>query len=239
MFSIVFRGSFGSAGMKNATQQHPPALFDASEIARHVGPITMNEIAQFLFTYLSSDSLGLLSKRHLAWCAKHGPNHATSVQLARAISDAVDFPKTGVLPKVSSDTKLKEYPDFMEVENEPSFESQTSLGVMYRQSKEVWEIHSKWIETMEGRQTRVNPQFLIPGYQQYIDQAAEDYKYYSSNINTILLTYTLNDEYDIMTGCYPYMEEQLKNNDSVEISQIEFRDLVREMTRRFAADKLK
>jgi len=225
--------------VRNATQQYPPALFNATEKIKHDGPITMNEIADFIFKYLSSDSLGLLSKRHLACCAIHGPNDAKSCQLARIISEAVDFPKTGVLPKVPNDIKIDKYPDFMEVKNNPFFESQSSLGVMYRQVKEVWEIHSNWIKMMEEEQIHVDPRFLIAGYEQYENEAAEDYKYYSSKIEMILLAYNLADEYELITEYHSCMKEEPKNNDSVETCQLEFGCLLREMKRRFAANQLK
>ncbi|CAF3918308.1 unnamed protein product, partial [Rotaria sp. Silwood1] len=222
----------------NATQLHSPALFNAPEKDKHDGPITMNEIADFIFKYLSSDSLGLLSRRHIACCAIYGPSDAKSCQLAQTISDAVDFPKTGVAPKVPTDIKIDKYPDFMEVKNKPSFESPSSLGVMYRQIKEVWQIHSSWIKKMETEQIHVDPRFLIPGYQQYVDQADQDYQYYSSKINTIILIYNLADEYELITAYHSCTEVELKNNDSAETSFLEFRCLLREMRQRFAADQL-
>lgn len=228
--------------VRNATVEYKPALFNATEKVKHDGPITMNEIADFIFIYLTSDSLGLLSKRHLACCAingPNGPNHAKACQLARIISDAVDFPKTGVFPKDLNDIKIDEYPDFMEVKNQPFFESQSSLGVMYRQAKEVWQIHSSWIKKMEKEQIHVDPQFLIRGYERYLDQADEDYQYYSSRINTILLIYNLTDEYELITEYHSCPVEESKNNDSIETSLLEFRYLLREMRQRFIADQLK
>lgn len=225
--------------MQNATQQYPPALSDASAKIKHDGPITMIEIADFIFKYLSSDSLGLLSRRHLACCAINGPSHAISCELARIISDVVDFPKTGVLPNNLNDIKIDKYPDFMEVKKKPVFESQTSLGVMYRQIKEVWQMHSIWVKMLEEGRTLVDPQFLIPGYQRYIEQATNDYKYYSSKINTMLLMYNHADEYELINGCHSSAQEDSKNNDSVKTSLLEFQHLLREMRQRFVADQLK
>ena len=73
----------------------------------------MTEIAEFLLEYLKGDLVGRLSNWHLAISSRHGLKHAHSLQLARQISIATDFPKTGVLPSIPADVRVKEYPDFM------------------------------------------------------------------------------------------------------------------------------
>ena len=225
--------------MGNATKQHEPASFDAPAKVEHPGRITMGEIADFILQYLSSDSLGILSNRHLACCALYGPSHENSLQFARAISDAVDFPKTGVLPKIPKAVKIPKYPDFMETKNKEMFASQSSLGAMYRQVKEVWQIHSTWIDGLDVEQIHLDEQFLIRGHEQYLDQARDAHRYYSTRINMILSMYNLEDEYELITGCHSGPEEEAKNNDSVETALLEFRSLLREMRRRFTADDLK
>lgn len=188
---------------------------------------------------MSSDPLGRLSIRHLALCAIHTPNDDKSRELARIISDAVDFPKTGVPPVVSKVPKIDVYPVFMEVKNKKSLRSPSSLEILYEQVKEVWEIHSKWIEMMDEKQIQIDPQFLLPKYEQYVTQADYDHQYYSSRMDTILLTYNLVDEYELITGCHSYREEELKNNDSVETSLLEYQRLLQDMRNRFMEDRLK
>ena len=225
--------------VNHATQQHDPANFDSAAKTKHPGEITMSVMADFLYKYLSSDSLGALSNRHLACCATHGPNHEYSLQLAEVISQAVDFPKTGVLPKNPKHIKLDQYPDFMENKFKDSFVSQSSIGSMYRQIKNVWEIHSTCLEKLEEQQIPVDENLLVSGYKNYISEAKEDYQYYASRINTILAIYDLSNEYELITGCHSCAEEEKKNNDSVETASLEFRHLVREMRDRFAEDDLK
>ena len=107
------------------TTQYDPAPFDPPTKVKHNGDITMKNIAEFLVKYLSSDAVGPLSNRHLAWSDSEGPMHPNSLKLARAIAQAVDFPKTGVLPRVPSNITSNPYPDFMENKYKPSYASKS------------------------------------------------------------------------------------------------------------------
>lgn len=199
----------------------------------------MDVIADFLFKYLSSDSLGALSNRHLACCALKSPSHSDSLRLAEIISQAVDFPKTGVLPKNPKDLRIDNYPDYMENKYKNSFESKSSLGTMYRQVKEIWEIHSTWQQNLEEVSIDIDQNLLIHGYKRFINVAKEDYQYYTSQINTILSIYNLENEYELITGCHSCPEEEKKNSDSVETASLEFRHLIRVMRDRFSEDDLR
>jgi RNA-dependent RNA polymerase len=224
--------------VNNASKEYAPATFDSAGKTKYDGEITMIEIAAFLFKYLSSDSLGALSNRHLACCALYGANDPNSCKLAKIISEAVDFPKTGVLPKNPKDIKLDQYPDFMENKFKESFESNSSLGIMYRQVKEVCQIHSKCQNLSEQEHIHVNQEFIIRGYEEYINEAEADYQYYTLRLNTMLSIYNLDNEYELITGCHSCPEEEKKNNDSAETALLEFRRLVQEMRIRFAANQL-
>lgn len=219
--------------ISNATIQHLPAIFDSAGKTKHDGEITMNVIADFLFKYLSSDSLGILSNRHLACCALHKPNHPHSLRLAEIISQAVDFPKTGVLPKIPKNIKIDRYPEFMENKHKESFVSNSSIETMHRQVKDVWKIHSTWQEKLEDEPVNIDQDFLIRGHEKFADGAEEDYHYYSSRINTILSIYDLKNEYELITGCHSCPEEEKKNNDTMETALLEFRHLIKEMRDKF------
>ncbi|CAF3551139.1 unnamed protein product [Adineta steineri] len=225
--------------INNATKQYAPAIFNSAEKVTHNGEITISTIADFLYKYLlRSDSLGVLSRRHLACCAFYGANHEYSCTLAGIISQVVDFPKTGVFPETPKNININRYPDFMENKHRESFESDSSLGIMYRQVKDVWKMHLEWQKTFEEQNIIINPDFIIEGYEDYIIEAEEDYKYYTSRINTISSIYNLENEYELITGCHSCAEEERQNNDSVETASLEFRQLTREMRNKFGLDKL-
>ena len=104
----------------------------------------MQEIAEFLVEYLSADALGILSTRHLVVSSIHGPNHENAYRLAGHIAEAVDFPKTGILPTIPNDIPIREYPDFMEKNDQKQFICDKALGVMYRQIFRVHQLHVDW-----------------------------------------------------------------------------------------------
>ncbi|UJR36496.1 hypothetical protein I4U23_029217 [Adineta vaga] len=225
--------------VQHATRQYSAANFDSVEKSKHNGEITISVIADFLYKYVTSDALGVLSNRHLACCASRGVNHDDSKQLAENISQAVDFPKTGILPQNPKNIKIDQYPDFMENKHKPSFESESSIGCMYREAKQVWTLHSDWQEkSCEEQSIDINQDFLLEGYKKYIPQTEQDYQYYSSRMNIMLSTYTLNTEYELITGCHSCPEEERKNNDSVETASLEFRYLLQDMRRRFDSEYL-
>ena len=222
-----------------ATTQHDPAAFDAPEKVKHNGEITMKEMAEFLLKYLSSDALGPLSNRHLVCCDSNGPMDPESLMLARAIADAVDFPKTGVLPQVPGDIKQDQYPDFMENKHKPSYESESTIGSMYRQMRDSYNVHISSMEGIEEQHsTTIHPDSLARGFERYLDDANENYRYYCSRMNTMLSIYNLESEYELIAGCHLCAEEERQNNDSVETASLEFRRLLHEMRDRFARDKL-
>ncbi|CAF1222986.1 unnamed protein product [Adineta ricciae] len=221
-----------------ATRQHAAANFDAAEKSKHVGEITISVISEFLHKYLTCDALGPLSNQHLACSTLYGVNHQYSLQLAGNISQVVDFPKTGVLPENLESIRIDQYPDFMENKHKQSFVSDTSLGHMYRQVKEVWTKHLQKLESMEEQQVPIDTVLLIEGHDAYIPEARKEYEYYSTRIDLIVSTYDLKNEYELITGCHSCPVEEQRNNDSVETASLEFRELLREMRTRFAFNRL-
>ena len=183
--------------------------------------------------------MGPLSNQHLACSTLHGVNHRDSLQLAENISQVVDFPKTGVLPENLRSIRVVQYPDFMENKHKKPFVSDTSLGHMYRQVKEVWTTHSRKLESMEEQQVPTDAVLLIEDRRDYIAEAKKEYEYYSTRIDLILSTYNLQNEYELITGCHSYPAEERQNNDSAETASLEFRGLVREMRTRFASNRLR
>lgn len=225
--------------MRNVTTQHPAAEFDAAEKKIHEGEITMKEVAEFLLEYLTGDTVGILSNWHLALSSVHGLHHDDSLRLARQISIATDFPKTGILPTIPTDIRVGNYPDFMEKKDKPQFECQRALGVMYRQVREVCEIHSHWMENEHEDSTRIDGNFVVPGHEKYLQQANKDYSFYKTRMNLILATYNLTNEYELISACHLCSSEEKKNNDSVLTASLDFRLLVKEMQTRFDPENLR
>ncbi|KAB2620081.1 RNA-dependent RNA polymerase 1 [Pyrus ussuriensis x Pyrus communis] len=101
--------------------------------------VTMEEVAESFTNYIVNDMLGIISNAHAVF-ADTQPQKAMSAQcieLAKLCSYAVDSPKTGVVVEVPRSLRAKEYPDFMEMVEKPTYESRRVIGKLFRQVKNV------------------------------------------------------------------------------------------------------
>ena len=95
-------------------------------------------LAQFYTKVMANDLLGRVAHLHLALCdlLPDGAKDPLALELAKSQSLAVDFPKTGVAPKVPEDAlKLiadQGFPDFMEKPQNVSYMSKKLLGSLFR-----------------------------------------------------------------------------------------------------------
>ena len=82
--------------------------------------------------YIRKDQIGMISSAHLALADKFGINAEVSQAVARKVSIAVDFAKTGQVVPLTKSEKPKQYPDFMENTSYEEYKSSKALGKMYR-----------------------------------------------------------------------------------------------------------
>ena len=86
----------------------------------------------YLQDYIKKDQVGRISSAHLALVDKYGVEADVCKAVARKVSIAVDFPKSGRVEILKPDEKPEEYPDFMEKFDREEYKSQKALGKMYR-----------------------------------------------------------------------------------------------------------
>ncbi|CAN8289880.1 unnamed protein product [Cochlearia groenlandica] len=92
--------------------------------------VTIEEIEEYFLNYIFNDSLGVIAKAHTAFADKE-PRKAFSdqcIELARKFSIVVHFPKNGVATDIPQHLYVKEYPDFMEKPDKPTYESHNVIG---------------------------------------------------------------------------------------------------------------
>ena len=93
----------------------------------------------FFCDYMNYDILGKIATSHLIHADRDEKKHASNekcLQLSEYHGHAVDFPKTGYCPPIPGELiAIKEYPDFMEKEEEDTYESPSILGHLYRDIK--------------------------------------------------------------------------------------------------------
>ena len=93
--------------------------------------ICIEDVIRFFVKFIEVDQLGRIANAHVAISdsSESGVKDPICVELALAFSLAVDFPKTGVIPKIPEAAKaILSYPDFME-KNFSSYESQKVIGI--------------------------------------------------------------------------------------------------------------
>ncbi|KAJ3020730.1 UNVERIFIED_CONTAM: hypothetical protein HDU68_009994 [Siphonaria sp. JEL0065] len=101
-------------------------------------PVTMNDVADFIITYMTKDKLGIIAKRHLyiADQVDGGSNHPECLKLSELHNQAVDFAKSGIPPDFTKVPPVKRRPDFSYAPHNPVktgyYNSPRVMGLMYR-----------------------------------------------------------------------------------------------------------
>merc|ERR1711915_624958 len=98
-----------------------------------------------------------------------GAGNPIALKLAESQSMAVDFPKTGIAPKVPQEAlKMVEdagYPDFMQKRTAESYPSTKTLGKLYQSSKSF--IFGFEISEEEHRKIPLDQTLVIDGYKEF------------------------------------------------------------------------
>ena len=94
--------------------------------------------------------------------------------LSKLHATAVDFPKTGICPSTESIKYAKEWPDFMERDENLTKARDTVLGRLYREAKNL--IKKEEMLDIDGKQVKKNKiqidkDFIIEGYQVFLKEA--------------------------------------------------------------------
>lgn len=149
-----------------------------------------------------NDTLGTISTAHLIH-ADSEPNKAQSpkcLQLATLHSMAVDFAKTGAPAEMPRVLKPREYPDFMERIDRPSYTSNGVLGKIYRatlESKVNKNSHFDWSNSLESS---YDLDLLVDDFESFIEIAEIHKELYIEKITTLMNFYGAEREDEIVTG---------------------------------------
>ncbi|KAL2900494.1 RNA-dependent RNA polymerase 2 [Bienertia sinuspersici] len=164
--------------------------------------VTMEEIQRFFVDYMISDTLGTISTAHLV-LADREPEKALSpkcLRLAELHSMAVDFAKTGAPAEMPNVLKPKEYPDFMERWDRPTYKSKGILGKLYRATvaATIPKLDFSWSE--ETARAAYDPELEEPGFEAFIETAKACKEMYRDKMSVLLMFYGATTEDEILTG---------------------------------------
>ncbi|KAM3367925.1 hypothetical protein ACQJBY_016463 [Aegilops geniculata] len=148
-----------------------------------------------------NDSLGAISTAHLVHADRH-PMKARSpecLQLAALHSMAVDFAKTGAPAEMPRSLRPKEYPDFMERRDKPTYISNGALGKLYRAAASRMQSAPAPSSSAQSSPA-FDPDLEVPGFEEFLAFAEECYDLYTEKLSTLMSYYGAEHEDEILTG---------------------------------------
>ncbi|KAA8540846.1 hypothetical protein F0562_024809 [Nyssa sinensis] len=165
--------------------------------------VTLEEIQKFFVDYMINDTLGTISTAHLV-LADREPSKAMSpkcLQLAALHSMAVDFAKTGAPAEMPRVLKPREFPDFMERWEKPTYTSQGVLGKLYRATINST-VHEDpnfvWSEKIA--QDVYDHDLEVDGFEAFVEIAKSHKEMYLDKISTLMIYYAAESEDEILSG---------------------------------------
>ncbi|KAL5553261.1 hypothetical protein UlMin_040662 [Ulmus minor] len=184
-------------------QQVPPMDYTSAPSIELDHDVTMEEVQEYFTEYIVNDNMGIISNAHVVF-ADREPKKAMSapcIELAKLFSVAVDFSKTGVHAEVPGSLRIKEYPDFMEKPDRPTYNSKQVIGRLFRQVKEV-EKHSGSIKsfTRDVAVKHYDPDMEVDGFEDYLDEAFNYKTRYDYKLGNLMDYYDIETEAEMLCG---------------------------------------
>lgn len=178
-----------------------------------------------------NDSLGIISNAHTVF-ADREPKKAMSdpcLELAALFSIAVDFPKTGVPAEIPSHLRVKEYPDFMEKPDKPTYVSENVIGKLFREVKDH-PPHTSSIRsfTREVAKRSYDNDLEVPGFEDYVDEAFEYKTEYDYKLGNLMDYYGIKTEAEILSGGIMKMSKSFDRRKDAEAVGMAVRSLRKE-----------
>ncbi|XP_048135418.1 RNA-dependent RNA polymerase 1-like [Rhodamnia argentea] len=184
--------------------------------------VTIEEVEEYFVNYILNDSLGIIANAHTVF-ADSKPEKAMSsecIELAKLFSIAVDFPKTGVPAVIPPNLYAKEYPDFMEKLDKPSYRSNNVIGKLFREVKdEAYASSSIRKFTQEMARQSYDPDMEVDGFEDYVDDAFYHKGNYDYKLGNLMEYYGIKTEAEILSGCIMKMSKSFtKKRDAESIT---------------------
>lgn len=233
LFSVLWAADI----VPPAQLMQPPLDYDAllREAKSSAATTGLREDPADLFCrVLYNDALGKIAHIHLALCdmLPLGALDPLAQELAKSQSIAVDFPKTGVQPKVPSAAQelVREsgFPDFMRKPPKISYPSSKALGIMYRQAVSLdSELELLCLPTLEGQEGGPDDLLLLPGRDAWRQEALEAQNDYARDLARLLRRHGLRCEAEAALGAALHWEPSVSDHGrAAEAIQADFSTLL-------------
>ncbi|XVE81410.1 hypothetical protein DITRI_Ditri15bG0061200 [Diplodiscus trichospermus] len=165
--------------------------------------VTIEEVEEYFTDYIVNDSLGIIANAHTVFADRETSKAMSSqcLELAKRFSVAVDFPKTGVPAEIPQQLRVKEYPDFLEKPDKPTYQSRSIIGKLFREVKDLapneCSINSI---TQEKLKRCYDRDMEIDGFEDYIDDAFFHKSNYDYKLGNLMDYYGIKTEAEILSG---------------------------------------
>jgi RNA-dependent RNA polymerase len=151
------------------------------------------------------------------------------IELAKLFSIAVDFPKTGVPAVIPHNLHVKEYPDFMEKPDKPTYESYNVIGKLFREVKDIApNTNSSMSFTKERARRSYDPDMEVDGFEDFIDDAFFYKSSYDYKLGNLMDYYGIKTEAEIMSGNIMRMAKSFTKRRDAEAITVAVRSLRKE-----------
>ncbi|XP_042480250.1 probable RNA-dependent RNA polymerase 1 [Macadamia integrifolia] len=215
--------------------QIPPMEYLAAPPTSQDHDVTIEEVEEYFTNSILNESLGKIANAHKVFADKE-PNKAENkkcIELARLHSIAVDFPKTGVPAEIPAHLRIKEYPDFMEKLDKPTYESPGVIGKLFRDIKDT-SAHTSFVRfTREVAMSSYDPDMEVDGFKDYIHDAYHYKGEYDSKLGNLMDYYGIKTEAEILSGSITKMAKPFMKKWDAEPIRLAVKSLKEEARRWF------
>ncbi|KAL9255376.1 RNA-dependent RNA polymerase 1-like protein [Drosera capensis] len=212
-------------------QQEEPMDYTSAEAMVLDHDVTIEEIQEYFTNYIVNDSLGIIANAHVVFADKD-PGQARSdpcIQLAKLFSIAVDFPKTGIPAEIPQHLYVREYPDFMEKLDKPTYKSENVIGKLFREVKDRAP-HRSPIEsfTREVARGSYDPHMEYDGFEDFLDDASYYKSQYDYKLGNLMDYYGIGTEAEIISGNIMKMSKSFHRRKDAEAISMAVKSLKKE-----------
>ncbi|CAL9232409.1 unnamed protein product [Arabidopsis halleri] len=182
------------------SQMDPPMDYAGSRPRIMDHDVTLEEIHKFFVDYMISDTLGVISTAHLVH-ADRDPEKARSqkcLELANLHSRAVDFAKTGAPAEMPYALKPREFPDFLERFEKPTYISESVFGKLYRDVRSS--LAQRKPEAESDDTLTYDATLEEAGFESFIETAKAHRDMYAEKLTSLMIYYGAVNEEEILTG---------------------------------------
>ena len=189
------------------------------------------EVEEYFTNYIVNDSLGIIANAHTVFADRELDKAlcAPCKELAKLFSIAVDFPKTGVPAEIPRHLRVKDYPDFMEKADKPTYESQSVIGKLFREVKDIaphkCDIRSF---TSDVAWQSYDYDMEVDGFEDYVSDAFYYKSEYDYKLGNLMDYYGIKTESEILSGSIMRMSKSFDKRKDAEAITLAVRSLRKE-----------